>query len=840
VQNIGLPVDHSGLNKFEAKDANYVALRSKLLEVITPVVSQRQHTLYSVPLETVGSFTERHTISSAIEEKLRTCDASRPRPYAVAIYGLGGTGKTQLALKYIEDHKGEYNPILWINARDPETVRSSFERCARELRIPVDRASLQGLALEDSATVQAVLRWLRDRKESDEEWLVVIDSVDDFSWGVKNILPKGQRGNVIVTSQDEQSPKLFRGGCEKVLVDTMERTEARSLLLRHLDRGPQLVEQDVHEVCDRIVERLGYLALAVDLAGAYIGEDSNPESALRQYLADYSKHQDELLRSDHFRGLSGYSKTVWTVWDTALEKIEQRYADARPGLLLAFLARFKGGFIQDELFRLASFGFAAVKRKIFVEQGGFPDWLKKLMAVEGEEWDRFRYREALKPLVRYNLLKREEGEWAGVRIHGLVQWRAMKYEEHQPWDFWYLEFILAVCCQISQEAGWPQFRRHMLVHIPDTSQVFLGEKGIMDKGKAKVWETISMVYSDEKRWKEAEELCVRVVETLKRVLGEEHPRTLAGMGNLASTFLGQGRWKDAEELLVLVMEAHQRVLGEEHPSTLTSIGNLASTYSGQGRWKEAEELEVQVVETRKKILGEEHPDTLGSISNLASTYLNQGRWKEAEELFVQVMETRKRVLGAEHPDTLTGIANLALTYRSQGRWKEAEELLVQVVETRRRVLGEEHPDILDSTADLVLTYMNQGRWNEAEELEGQVIETRKRVLGVEHPNTLTGMANLASTYGSQGRWKEAEELLVLIMETSKTKLGAEHPSTLTSIGNLASTYGNQGRWKEAEELFVQVIETSKRVLGAEHPDTLTGMDKLALTYWNQGRWNEAE
>ena len=97
-----------------------------------------------------------------------------------------------------------------------------------------------------------------------------------------------------------------------------------------------------------------------------------------------------------------------------------------------------------------------------------------------------------------------------------------------------------------------------------------------------------------------------------------------------------------------VMETSKRILGEEHPDTLTSMANLASTYRNQGRWKEAEELEVQVMDVRKRVLGEEHPDTLTNMANLASTYQNQGRWKEAEELKVQVMEIRKRVLGEEH------------------------------------------------------------------------------------------------------------------------------------------------------------------------------------------------
>jgi hypothetical protein len=174
VKNIGLPVDHYGLNKFGSKNAVYGVILSHLLEIMTPIVSQRPHGLYAVPLETVGSYTERHTLQSAIEEKLH-------KSHALALYGLGGTGKTQLALRYVQEHKEDYDPILWIDARDQETTRSSFVRCAAELQLQVNTASNKGSSLTDSVAVQAVLRWLRDRKDSDDEWLVVVDNADDFT-----------------------------------------------------------------------------------------------------------------------------------------------------------------------------------------------------------------------------------------------------------------------------------------------------------------------------------------------------------------------------------------------------------------------------------------------------------------------------------------------------------------------------------------------------------------------------------------------------------------------------------------------------------------------------------
>ncbi|KAI8710446.1 hypothetical protein NCS52_01574800 [Fusarium sp. LHS14.1] len=241
----------------------------------------------------------------------------------------------------------------------------------------------------------------------------------------------------------------------------------------------------------------------------------------------------------------------------------------------------------------------------------------------------------------------------------------------------------------------------------------------------------------------AERLGGKAVETTLKVLGEEHPDTLASMANLALTFWNQGRWKEAEELQVGVMETRKRVLGGEHPDTLTSMANLASTFRNQGRWKEAEGLEVGVMETRKRVLGEEHPSTLTSMANLASTFWNQGRWKEAEGLQAQELETCSKVIGGEHPDTLASMANLALTFWNQGRWKEAEELQVGVMETRKRVLGEGHPDTLTSMNNLAITWKDQGHTGDALALMRSCVALRERVLGTDHPHTASSVAALA-------------------------------------------------------------------------------------------------
>ena len=275
----------------------------------------------------------------------------------------------------------------------------------------------QGLHPRDSPAVQAVCRWLKHRKKSDEEWLVAFDIVDNLTWTVFDILPEDQQGNIIITSQDEKSPKILEG-CEKVSVDMMNRIEARALLFWHLNLGHEPAEQGVKDLCDQVAEQLEYLPLAVDLARAYVANDldiQSPRYALAHFLDDYKKHQNELLRTNQYIGLSSYEKTVWTIWDTTLQKIEARHSDRHSKLLLVFLGHLSSEYAQNELFKLASLKFPSVQHYISAESHDFPDWLKKILAVDGNKWDDFYYRKSLEPLINYGLLKLVKEEWSGVQ-----------------------------------------------------------------------------------------------------------------------------------------------------------------------------------------------------------------------------------------------------------------------------------------------------------------------------------------------------------------------------------------------------------------------------------------
>ncbi|KAH8696259.1 hypothetical protein BGW36DRAFT_321293 [Talaromyces proteolyticus] len=762
----------------------------------------------------------------------------------LAITGLGGVGKTQVALElaYRMKEKDAECSIFWIPCTSYEAVEQACMTIAQ----------MVGIQDVKPAEVKESIKAYFTQKHG--KWLLVFDNADDMDmWtkgsstvpALKDFLPYNDQGHIIFTSRNRKlAVKL--ASADVVHVPELDKETGLEFLEKSLIQQILITNADTRIA---LLEQLTFLPLAITQAAAYINENGIGVSDYLLLLEEQEADIVELLSEDfgddgRYKDVQNPVAMTWLISFSQIQKTDQLAAD-----YLSLMACVNPRNIPQSLFpqpiskkrMVDALGVLNAYSFIDIQPGNGFLTLHRLVHLATRNWIRKEQQFSIciiKAADRFKEVFPDDDPtnrqlWREYLPHALFLLGESEFKVQQEQ---YINFLWKVGRCLDSDG------RYNEAEMLFKDVVMLRQQGY---GDTHVYTLASIAdlastYWNQGRWKEAEELEIQVMETRKQVQGPEHPDTLTSIANLASTYRNQGQWKKAEKLEMQVIETRKQVLEPEHPKILNSMENLASTYWNQGRWKEAEELDVQVMKIRKQRLGPEHPNTLTSMANLASIYGNQGRWKEAEELEVQVMETRKQILGPEHPNTLISMANLASTYWNQGRWKEAEELQTTELKLCSKTLGPEHPDTLTSIANLALIYGNQGRWKEAEELEVQMMETRKQILGPEHPNTLTSIANLASTYWNQGRLKEAEELEIQVIKTRKQVLGPEHPSTLTSMANLASTYGNQGRWKEAEELEVQVMETRKQILGPEHPNTLISMANLASTYWNQGRWKEAE
>ncbi|KAI3015357.1 hypothetical protein CBS147347_11230 [Aspergillus niger] len=688
--------------------------------------------VWMVPFRRNPRFAGREREIIKIEELL----LQQNGPSKIAICGLGGVGKTQIALElaYRMRNRDPKCSICWITCTSYESVEQAYMNIGSKLKITDIKPA------EVKEKVKAYLS-----QESAGKWLVIFDNADDMGMWSKNdttdtvftdFLPESEQGHILFTTRSRKvAAKL---ASSHVITITEPNTETSIEILKN-----SLVEKTLlndHVTALSLLEQLAFLPLAITQAAAYINENSIGLSDYLQLLQDQEPHVVELLSEEfgdemRYKDIQNPVALTWFISFQQIQQLNKLAAD-----YLSFFACINPRDIPQSLLP------QPISNKNRTDALGL---LKAFSFISGGSGDNYLNLHRLVHLATRNWMRKNQQFRVQILKTADQLGKVFPNDDHANRQVWreYLPHALSLIAEAD-------FRKEQdkYIHLIDN--------------------ICRCLYSDG-RWKEAEELGVQVMDIRKRMLGSEHPSTLTSMANLASTYWKQGRWKEAEELDVQVMELRKQVLGPEHPSTLTSMVNLASIYSSQGRWKEAEELGVQVMNIHKRMLGSEHPDTLTSMANLASTYWKQGRLREAEELRVQVMELCKQVLGPKHPDTLTSMANLASTYWKQGRWKEAEELRVQELEICKQRLGLEHPDTLTSMANLASANSNQGGWKEAEVLEVQVMELCKQVLGPKHPDTLTSMMNLASAYWKKGQWKEAEELDVQVMEHVQSGLCME-------------------------------------------------------------------
>ena len=298
--------------------------------------------------------------------------------------------------------------------------------------------------------------------------------------------------------------------------------------------------------------------------------------------------------------------------------------------------------------------------------------------------------------------------------------------------------------------------------------------------------------------------------------------------NRAGAFLdGQGQPGRAAGYFQRALDGYARVLGPDHPDTLASRNNLAAAYDHAGDLGRAIPLYEQTLADSVRVLGEDHPDTLGSRNNLAYAWRAAGDLSRAIPLFEQTLADSVRVLGEDHPDTLGSRNNLAAAYDDAGDLGRAIPLFEQTLADSVRVLGEDHPDTLGSRNNLAYAWRAAGDLGRAIPLFEQTLADSVRVLGEDHPDTLGSRNNLAAAYDDAGDLGRAIPLYEQTLADRLRVLGEDHPDTLGSRNNLAYAWRAAGDLGRAIPLFEQTLANSVRVLGADHPQTKLVRGNLA-------------
>jgi tetratricopeptide (TPR) repeat protein len=710
---------------------------------------------WNVPIPRNPFFTGREKVLADVEKGL--CAGS-----LVALTGMGGVGKTQIAAHFAQDHRDEYSAVLWASAASQETLVSDFAALAGLLNLPEKDEKDQALA------VAAGKRWLA----ANGGWLLILDNANDLAT-VHGFIPPSAKGHVLLTTQAQAT-----GDIQAIEILDMLPEDGALLLLRRakiikVDAPLSAVAGTARDTAMHISTELGGLPLALDQAGAYIEETG---CGLADYLNLYRQRRTELLKR---RGGIGpdHPESVATTFALSFEKV------AGASHAAADLLRFCAFLYPD-----------AIPEEIFSK--GAAELGPNLSAIAA---DPLKLDAAFAEILKYSLLRRD-ADAKTLGIHRLVQaviQDALTNNEKRQWAERAVR-ALNGAFPSPKFANWAQCER--LVPQALACASLIEARGLEFKEAARLLNAVGYYLDDRARFSEAEPLHQRALAIRENALGPDHPDVATSLNNLALPYYRQGKYAQAEPLFQRALAIWEKALGPEHPLVATSLNNLGELCRVQGKYAQAEPLHQRALAIWEKALGPEHADVATALNNLALLYERQGKYAQAEPLYQRASAIDEKALGPNHPGVATDLNNLALLYKSQGRYAQAEPLYQRALAILERALGPEHPDVATSLNNLAELYRAQGRYAEADPLYQRALAIREGVLGPDHPDVATSLNNLAVLYRDQGNYAQAEPLFQRALAIWEKALGPQHPNVATALENCARLLREMKRGAAAREL----------------------------------------
>jgi tetratricopeptide (TPR) repeat protein len=631
-----------------------------------------------------------------------------------AVTGIQGAGKTQLVAAYARAKLAEgWRLIAWVNAGDPAALRAGVAALAEELGLAAGRTGQGG---GDAG------RAVRDRLERDgRRCLVVFDNALDPD-GIRPLLPACGSARVLITGS--RRPVASLGSC--LPVDVFSPDEALAFLAQRTGLADTAG-------ASALARELGYLPLALaQAAGAIAAQDLAYWTYLGRLRA--TPVSARLTREAGQPYPHGVPEAIMLSLDSAR-------AGDRAGV---------GTGILEITSVLSAVG---VRRELLHDAGraGVLTAGRDRAELPADLVDT-----ALARLAELSLLTLSV-DGGTVTAHRLVMRVVRDGLAHS-------ERLTAVC---QNAACVLRSRARSLVRSPDRPAVrdIAGQVAALNDAAGPAAEA-------------GGELAGMMLRLRSWAL-----YYLAVLGDSAPQAIAAGEAVAADSA---------RMLGPDHPDTLAAWDNLAIACQEAGRTAEAVRLHERALAGRVRALGPEHPDTLASRNNLAIACQQVGRTAEAVRLHERALAGRVRALGPEHPDTLASRNNLALACQQMGWAAEAIASFKRALAGRVRVLGPEHPDTLASRNGLAAACQEVGWAAEAIALFEQTLAARVRVLGPGHPDTLASRNNLGHAYQEVGRVPEAIALFEQALAVGTGALGPGHPTTASSRANLASAYRDAG------------------------------------------------
>jgi tetratricopeptide (TPR) repeat protein len=730
--------------------------------------------IWNLPHLRNPNFTGREDLLAQLRLALTS---GQPAALTQAIHGLGGVGKTQLAVEYAYRHAAEYDLVWWVRAEEPAALAADYAALAGPLDLPQKDEPDQRLV------VQAVRRWLTQNTG----WLLIFDNASRPG-DLRPYLPPGGAGHVLVTSRYS----AWRGVANPLTVQVMERPESVAFLLKRTGQTDEAA-------ANALAEALGDLPLALAQAGAYI--ETN-RTTFAEYLDLFQSRRTELWEDE--RPPLDYPHTVATTWSLAMEQIGQ---DSPASADLLNLCAFLG---PDDI------------PQTLLSEGG--EHLPQPLSATAT--DPLAMSKAVAALLQYSLMEKAEDALSVHRMVQAVTRDRLSEETRRTWagaavglvDDAFLSRIAddpqtwPVCARLLPHALEAAGHAETLHVASEATGRLLNQTGLYLKGRAE--------------FAEAKAALERALALAEATFDSDHPNVASAVNNLGSVLKDLGDLGGARAAFERALAIDEAAFGPHYPNVARDVNNLGSVLKDLGDLGGARAAFERALALDEAAFGPHHPSVARDVNNLGSVLQDLGDLGGARAAFERALAICEKQLGPEHPNVASAFNNLGGVLKDLGDLAGARahyERALAICETQ---LGAEHPYVARAFNNLGLVLGDLGDLARARAHYERALAIDEAAFGPHHPNVARGVNSLGMVLKDLGDLAGARSHFQRALAIDEAAFGSDHPNVARDVNNLGGVLKDLGDLEGAQVHYERALQIFRQSLGEDHPHTVTVRNNL--------------
>ena len=815
-------------------------------------------------------FTGREAILDNIRQVLEKQNASSFCPQV--IYGLGGVGKTQLALEYAHRYLDDYQLVWWIRAEELSTLYDDFSALA-------DKIDIEGQNSCDKKSIQIAVRsWLGNNSS----WLLVFDNAEQPE-DIKGLLPVNSQGHIIVTSRQSD----WHGWAEMIPLEALDREESVNFLLQRTG----LVDR---KSANELSEMLGNQPLALELASSYIIQTG---SAIDIYLEQFQNYRLEMLCGGTVLNNNG---NLLNAFGFIIDRLKSENGAAiqlfnlcaflaPERIPLSMLSEYKS--LENRFNTLSNIGstFDFDSALHFLEKyslvrvdGAYLSIPRKAQSLARKRLNEEEVLEQLENTLdmlddTFNYVYDDTDTWSACtevfphilafeRYSGEKGYSSERFVRLLNKTGYYvgskrMDYVLA---KNILEKALKLYKDSYSLSVQSTTYTYLGRtlqsmgrhgdarvmfesalnividiSGEESKDVAFAYQDLANINQKTGEYEKSRDYYSKALTIKEKVFGIEHPSTAITYHGIGNLHQNMDEYEEARDYYSKALAIDLKVYGSEHPSTAITYHEMGNLHQKIGDYDKARDYYLKALVIKERVYGSEHPSTAVTYHEIGRLHQNMGEYEKAREYYFKALVIEEKVNGSEHPSTAVTYHEIGNLHKKTGEYEKARDYYFKALAIKEKVYGIEHPSTAITYHEIGRLHQNMGEYEKAREYYFKVLAFYEKVYGIEHSSTATTYHEVGRLHQNMGEYEKAREYYFKALAIEEKVYGIEHISTAITYHEIGKLHRNMGKYEKARDYYFKALAINEKVYGIEHSSTATTYHEIGNLHQNMGEYEKA-